>query len=224
MSGPTLVTTPYTNELGSPAVITPSFSPSAGEVIMVKAMSGFRFGSWSPPADSASALTFTQQVYSDAQLGTVVIWTAPVVTAPGPITISLSAPRAAVLCSLRWSGGLAPRSLRSGDRHGERQEHAAGLPDDHDGEGRVRSHLGAGQLGFQHPHRLRHQHGHARHRVQQRRSRARLPGRPVRWRPGLRRDRAEHADRVAVDFGRPGDPGSRAEGFRQLLRPDMRTP
>ncbi len=83
---PSLITA-YTGSAVEP-VITPPFSPAAGELIVVKTVTGNTF--YNPPTDSASALTFTQSVTQLVGFLDTSIWTAPVVTAPGPITITMS--------------------------------------------------------------------------------------------------------------------------------------
>jgi hypothetical protein len=119
--GPVLVASYPLSVAGFPSVTTPSFSPSAGELIVAKCAASSSVGSLNVPTDSAHALTFTQRVNTTQQSLINGIWTAPVVAPPGSITVTVSAPAGFVFFSAvveRWSGAQLAASPVTDDRSG----------------------------------------------------------------------------------------------------------
>ena len=87
-------------------LVSGSFSPAAGDLIVVKVQNrAANPASWTM-SDSAHALTWTHQVSFTAAQGILNIFTAPVVTAPGSITVTAT-PSAACPGAMLvewWSG------------------------------------------------------------------------------------------------------------------------
>ncbi len=120
MPGPNLVAA-YTPSAIASSITTPSFSPAAGELIVVKCVVADFAQPLNAPADSASALTFTQRLHTDQQSLISDIWTAPVVTAPGPITITITDGSASALLKMaveRWTGAKLAASPVVDDENG----------------------------------------------------------------------------------------------------------
>lgn len=113
MAGPTLIAS-YSPTPAAGSVTTSSFSPAAGELIVVKGAVLFT-NSLETPTDSAGALAFTRQAYENSPGGNVFqygIWTAPVVIAPGSITVTLSASSTGTVIATveRWSAATLAAS------------------------------------------------------------------------------------------------------------------
>jgi hypothetical protein len=67
---------------------TPSFTPAAGEVIVVKAMNGYQLGTFGTP--TGGGLTYTSRASNTSSNSRVQLWTAVVGGSPTAMTVSLS--------------------------------------------------------------------------------------------------------------------------------------
>ena len=114
---PTLITSYFVETSSGATLQTPSFTPSDGEVIVVKAQSNHGSGGTLFSAPSGGSLTYTerQQDKEDAGVRTgvshdkIALWTAEVGVSPGSMTVSLTCPADTSLASFvveRWTGKL----------------------------------------------------------------------------------------------------------------------